>query len=280
MSTRNVLVTGCSSGIGRCLAFGLKKHGYRVFAAARRPDDVAALAAAGLDSVALDLASSDSIQHAVDDVLRRSGNELYALVNNAAYAQPGALEDVSRAALRAQFETNVFGTHELTVRLLPVLRAADSARIVQIGSVLGLVCLAYRGAYNASKFALEALTDTLRLELRGTNVRVSLIEPGPIETRFRENALDRFEHNVDAAHSRHRDRYQALRRRLESEGRPAFALPPEAVLTRAIHALESPRPKVRYYVTLPTHALALLRRLLPARVLDWVLHTVGGEGRR
>lgn len=280
MSVRSVLVTGCSSGIGRSLAFGLQKRGYRVFATARRTEDVAALATAGLESVALDLASSASIQQAVDQVLERTGNELYALVNNAAYVQPGAIEDLSRAALRAQFETNVFGTHELTARLLPVFRAANGGRIVQISSVLGLVCLAYRGAYNASKYALEALSDTLRLELADTNIRVSLIEPGPIETRLRENSLAAFGDHIDRRRSPHRDRYDAVLRRLQGHGRTRFALPPEAVLTRVVHALESRRPKIRYYVTLPTYVLAALRRLLPARTLDRVLYLIGGSGRR
>jgi len=277
---RSVLITGCSSGIGRCLAFGLHARGYRVFATARRPEGVAELAAAGLESVALDLASSESIQRAVDHVLNRSGNQLYALVNNAAYGQPGAIEDLSRAALRAQFETNVFGTHELTARLLPVFRAANGGRIVQISSLLGLVCLAHRGAYNASKFALEALTDTLRLELRGSGIHVSLIEPGPIETRFRDNALAAFDRHIDRDHSTHREHYDDVIKRLKAQRPVPFARPPEAVLKRVIHALEARRPKVRYYVTVPTYAFALLKRLLSGRALDRVLYAVGGRGKR
>lgn len=280
MSARSVLITGCSSGIGRSLAFGLHARGYRVFAAVRRPEDVAALVAAGVESMPLDLASSESIQHAVDDMLARTGNELYGLVNNGAYAQPGAVEDLSRAALRAQFETNLFGTHELTARLLPVFRAANAGRIIQISSILGLICLPYRGAYNASKYALEALSDTLRLELRDTHIRVCLIEPGPIDTSLREKSMVAFASRVDRQRSAHRDRYEVLLRRLAAPGRTRFALPPEAVLKRVIHALEAPRPRIRYYVTFPTYLFAVLRRVLPARVLDRVLYAVGGRGRR
>src|SRR6266481_3108986 len=233
MPQRSVLITGCSSGIGRCLADGLKARGYRVFATARKSADVAVLAAAGFESVALDLTSSDSIHSAVDNVLQRSGNSLYALINNAGYGQPGALEDVTRGALRAQFETNVFGPHELTARLLPVFRAHHGGRIVQISSLLGIVCLAYRGAYSASKFAMEALSDTLRLELRGTGIYVSLIEPGPIATRFRDNAQAAYEAHIDLTRSAHRAQYTSMARRLRGETAPAaFTRPPSAVLEK------------------------------------------------
>lgn len=279
--SRTVLITGCSSGIGRCLALGLKARGYDVIATARQPADVAALATAGLYALPLDLASSESIVAAVAAVHARTGDRLYALINNGAYGQPGAVEDLSRAALRAQFETNVFGTHELTALLLPGLRAAGAGRIIQISSLLGLVCLAYRGAYNASKFALEALSDTLRLELRGSGIHVALIEPGPIKTRFRENSLAAFRAHIDPATSAHRERYQALLERLLGQRGPLpFTLPPEAVLTCVVHALEARRPKIRYYVTKPTYFFAVLRRLLPARLLDRVLHRVSGGGRR
>ena len=279
--SRTVLITGCSSGIGRCLALGLKTRGYDVIATARRPADVAALAAEGLTALPLDLASSASIAAAVAAVHERTGGRLFALINNGAYGQPGAVEDLTRAALRAQFETNVFGTHELTCLVLPMFRAAGTGRIVQISSLLGLVCLAYRGAYNASKFALEALSDTLRLELRGTDIHVALVEPGPIKTRFRENSLAAFRAHIDPTTSAHRERYEALLARLLGQRGPLpFTLPPEAVLKRVIHALESPRPRIRYYVTTPTYFFAIVRRLLPARLLDRVLSRVGGAGRR
>lgn len=279
--SRTVLITGCSSGIGRCLALGLKARGYDVIATARRPADVTALAADGLFALPLDLASSESIATAVAAVRARIGDRLYALINNGAYGQPGAVEDLSRTALRAQFETNVFGTHELTALLLPLFRAAGEGRIIQISSLLGLVCLAYRGAYNASKFALEALSDTLRLELRDSGIHVALVEPGPIKTRFRDNSLTAFQANIDPATSAHRERYEILLGRLRGQRGPLpFTLPPEAVLERVVHALEARRPKIRYYVTTPTYFFAVLRRLLPARLLDRVLYRVGGAGRR
>ncbi|MBI3898525.1 MAG: SDR family NAD(P)-dependent oxidoreductase [Gammaproteobacteria bacterium] len=280
MNDRSVLITGCSSGIGRCLAHGLKDRGYRVFATARQSADVDALAADGFDSVVLDLASTESIERAVATVLERSRGRLHALINNGAYGQPGAVEDLSRAALRAQFETNVFGTHELTVRLLPTFRTQNHGRIIQISSLLGLVCMPYRGAYNASKFALEALSDTLRLELRGTGIHVCLVEPGPIATRFRENSHTAFKAHIDPAASTHTAPYKALERRLMSRQPVPFTLPPTAVLSKVLKALEAPRPRIRYYVTLPTHWFALLRRLLPYRVLDKVVAGIGAGGRR
>jgi len=278
---KSVLITGCSSGIGRCVAKGLRERGYRVFASARRTEDVDSLARDGLESVHLDLDDPQSIRQAVDEVLTRTDGRLYALFNNGAYGQPGAVEDLSRDTLRRQFETNLFGWHELTCRLIPVMRRQGEGRIIQNSSVLGLVVLPYRGAYNASKFALEGLSDTLRLELHGSGVHVSLIEPGPVTSRFRANAHRAFRQHVDAEHSVHRDTYRAMEARLEKEGPAApFTLPPEAVLKKVIHALESRRPKPRYYVTFPTYLFAYLRRFLSTRQLDAVLRRVSGGGSR
>jgi NAD(P)-dependent dehydrogenase (short-subunit alcohol dehydrogenase family) len=274
-SPRTVLITGCSSGIGRCVALGLQARGYRVFATARRAADVADLEAEGLESLPLDLDHSTSIQAAVDEVLQRTGGELYALFNNGAYGQPGAVEDLRREVLRAQFETNLFGWHELTCRVLPVMRRQGYGRIIQNSSVLGLVALPLRGAYNASKFALEGLTDTLRLELHGSGIHVSLVEPGPIESRFRANAFKAYQRHIDKTRSPFRKDYEALEARLTTAG-PAvpFTLPPEAVLKKVIHALESPRPRARYYVTFPTWLFGTLRRLLSSRGLDRILRRV------
>jgi NAD(P)-dependent dehydrogenase (short-subunit alcohol dehydrogenase family) len=278
---RNILITGCSSGIGRCVAAGLAHRGYRVFATTRRPDDAETLAQAGLESLVLDLDRPESIAEAVESVLERGGGTLYGLFNNGAYGLPGAVEDLSRDALRAQFETNLFGWVDLTNRIIPVMRRQGVGRIIQNSSVLGLATLPYRGAYVATKFALEGLTDTLRLELRGSGIHVSLIEPGPIVSRFRDNALRVFRRDIDAEHSVHRDRYQAMLARLEKEGPAApFTLPPEAVLRRVVHALESPRPKPRYYVTVPTHLFGSLRRLLSTRMMDRLMLRVSGGGKR
>jgi NAD(P)-dependent dehydrogenase (short-subunit alcohol dehydrogenase family) len=280
MDSKSVLITGCSTGIGNCLAHGLRERGYRVFASARKETDVAALSAAGFASLQLDLDSSGSIRAAVETVLDRTQGRLYALINNGAYGQPGAVEDLSRAVLRAQFETNLFGTQELTNLVLPVMRAQGEGRIIQMSSMLGIVCLAYRGAYNATKFALEALSDTLRLELRDTNIHVSLVEPGPIESRFRANAYAAFQRNIDREHSAYREYYARVEKRLAGSRPLPFTLPPEAVLEKVIHALEARRPKTRYGVTFPTHLFAVLRRLLPARVLDQILFATSHGGRR
>ena len=274
-SPRTVLITGCSSGIGLCVARGLAGRGYRVFATARRLEDVERLRLEGLESLPLDLDDPESIDRAVAEVLERTGGGLYALFNNGAYGQPGAVEDLPTDALRALFETNLFGWHQLTRALLPVMRRQGFGRIIQNSSILGFVALKYRGAYNASKYALEGLSDTLRLELRGSGVHVSLIEPGPIESAFRRNAYSRWLENIDADNSVHTSAYRAMEARLTKEGPAApFTLPPEAVLKRVIHALESPRPKARYPVTFPTYLFALLKRLLPTRALDAILDRV------
>ena len=278
MTQKSLLITGCSSGIGRCLADGLKQRGYRVFATARKPGDVASLKQAGFEAYPLDLASSDSIRQAVGEILEQADGRLYGLINNGAYGQPGAVEDLSRELLKTQFETNLFGTHELTNLVLPAMRSAGEGRIIQISSILGFAAMAFRGAYNASKFALEGLSDTLRLELRGTNIHVSLIEPGPIRSRFRENALEAFSANIDIDNSVHNRLYKTVLRRLEGQkGRMPFTLGPEAVLQRAIHALESNRPRPRYFVTKPTYVFAWCKRLLPIRWLDSILYHAGDK---
>ena len=276
MLKKSILITGCSSGIGLCVARGLKSRGYRVFATARKARDVQQLEKDGFESLQLDLANSASINTAVDEILARTDGTLDALFNNGAYGQPGAVEDLSREVLRAQFETNLFGWHELTNRVLPVMRRQGHGRIIQNSSVLGFVALRYRGAYNASKYALEGLTDTLRLELAGTDIHVSLVEPGPVTSRFRENAFRAYQENIEPDSSVHRDKYLAMEARLQTKG-PAvpFTLPPEAVLKKVIHALESRRPRARYYVTFPTWLFGTLKRLLSTRLLDRALNKVG-----
>ena len=276
-----VLVTGCSSGIGLCVAEGLHARGYRVFATARKSEDVAMLKGKGLESLQLDLADSASIDRALAEILECTGGKLDALFNNGAYGQPGAVEDLRREILREQFETNLFGTHELTCKVLPVMRRQGHGRIIQNSSVLGLIALPFRGAYNSSKYALEGLTDTLRLELHGSGIHVSLIEPGPVISRFRANAFAKYRENIDKTNSPFRVTYEAMERRLTKEGPTApFTLPPEAVLDKVLHALEAKKPKVRYYVTFPTYLFAALKRVLGHRGLDWVLRRVSrGENK-
>ena len=274
-NSKTILITGCSTGIGLCVADGLKERGYRVFATARNPDDVETLKKQGHEALQLDLDYPDSIHQAVQEVLALSGNQLYALFNNGAYGQPGAVEDLTRDTLRQQFETNVFGWHELTRLVLPVMREQGYGRILQNSSVLGFVALKYRGAYNASKFAIEGLTDTLRLEFRNTDIHFSLIEPGPIESRFRANALKAFRQNIDADSSFHCETYRALVEKLQTEGPVVpFTLEADAVLEKVIHALESRRPRARYYVTFPTYLFGYLKRLLPIRAMDSILNKV------
>lgn len=278
---KSILITGCSSGIGLCCALGLRQRGYRVFATARKQEDVAKLTAQGLESLQLDLDDSRSINDAVDEVLKRTGGTLYALFNNAAYAIPGAVEDLRRDSLRQQLETNLLGTHELTNRIIPIMREQGYGRIIHNSSLLGLVTLPFRGAYTASKYALEGLTDALRLELNKTPIHISLIEPGPITSAFRKNAFAQYQAHIDKEGSYHRAIYEGMERRLQKPG-PAqpFTLPPEAVLKKLIHALESRRPKIRYYVTVPTYLFAILRLILPYRWMDKVLLRVSkGENK-
>ncbi len=270
-----IIVTGSSSGIGYCVAHGLKKAGYRVFATARKAEDVERLNGEGLESLQLDLADSDSINSAVDQILKLTDGRIDVLFNNAAFGQPGAVEDLSREVLRFQFETNLFGTHELTNRVIPVMRQQGYGRIIQNSSLLGYVALRFRGAYNASKFALEGLTDTLRLELQGSGIQVSLIEPGPITSRFRANGFALYKKNIDKQQSHFKDEYEVTEKRLANDLSTApFTLPPEAVLKKVLHAIESKRAKVRYRVTFPAHLFAWLKRMLSSRLLDRVLGRV------
>jgi NAD(P)-dependent dehydrogenase (short-subunit alcohol dehydrogenase family) len=279
--SRSILITGCSSGIGFTVAHGLKALGYQVIASARKEEDVQRLQQDGLTAIRLDLADSTSIRRAVEQTLELSGGQLYALFNNGAYGQPGAVEDLSRETLRSQFETNLFGTIELTNQLLPVMRRQGSGRIIFNSSVLGLITLPYRGAYNASKFALEGIADTLRQELRASGIHVSLIEPGPIESRFRANAFAAYRQNINTEHSAHREIYARMEKRLQKKGAAApFTLPPEAVLKKVQHALTARRPRPRYFVTFPTYLFAILRRLCSTRLLDHILLRISASENR
>ncbi|MBK1671064.1 short-chain dehydrogenase [Rhodovibrio sodomensis] len=270
-SERTVLITGCSSGIGYASARLLHARGWRVVASCRKQADVDRLRGEGLACVQLDYEDPASIERGFADALQAAGGRLDALFNNGAYAVPGCVEDLPTDGLRQIFEANLFGWHDLTQRAIPVMRAQGHGRIVQNSSVLGLVALKYRGAYNASKFALEGLSDTLRIELAGTGIQVATIEPGPIATRFRRNARPQFERWIDWENSPNRELYeQRMIPRLNADegATQPFELPAEAVADKLVHALEARRPKPRYYVTVPTHAMGLLRRLMPTRLLD------------
>ena len=275
MIKRNIVITGCSSGIGRRTAEMLSERGYRVLATARKAQDLDQLEKDGFEALALDLEDPVSVSALAKEVLKRTGERVYGLFNNGAYGQPGAVEDLSRDVLLAQLEANVLGRHDLTCRLLPSMRANGEGRIIQNSSLLGLVALHYRGAYVASKYAIEGLTDTLRLELAGSGVYVSLIEPGPVSSRFRENAYAAFKANIDPSRSAHREIYPVIEERLAADDSATpFTLPADAVVKKVIHALEAKRPKAHYYVTVPTYLLGYLKRVLTARQLDRILHAI------
>lgn len=272
---QTILITGCSSGIGYTCAHGLKKLGYDVFATCRKEEDVARLNKEGLNAFRLDLCDSQSLHVALAWMLSQTSGRIDVLFNNAAYGQPGAVEDLRREVLREQFETNVFGTLELSNLVLPYMRAQKSGRIVFNSSILGFAAMSYRGAYNASKFAIEGFADTMRLELKGSGVEVVLIEPGPIRSAFRKNALAKFLRNIDQERSAHKDVYAKTLGRLQKTGDAPFTLGAEAVLKVLVCAVESKHPKARYGVTFPTKLFALLKRILPTCMMDVIARKAG-----
>lgn len=270
---KTILITGCSSGIGYDTAHFLHKNGYSVFATARQDDDVKRLRDEGLNAHQLDVTDTDSIEKALTWMLDQTRGEIYALFNNAGYGQPGALEDISSDALRAQFETNVIGLHELTRRVIPIMLKQGYGRILQHSSVLGLISLRFRGAYNASKYAIEGLCDTLRLELRDTNIHVITLNTGPVRSKFRDNAIKMFDQYVDSKQSRFQDAYeQEVRGRKESkEKKDPFTKNSDVVIDKVILGLEKSTPSPRYHITTATHILGVLKRLLPTSWLDAIL---------
>jgi NAD(P)-dependent dehydrogenase (short-subunit alcohol dehydrogenase family) len=268
---RSILITGSATGIGYHAALTLKDRGWRVFAATRKEADCARLQDEGLESPLIDYERPETIASGLDEVLAATDGTLDALFNNGAYAIPGLVEDLPPDALRAIFEANFFGWHDLTRRVIPVMRAQGSGRIVQNSSVLGFAAMPWRGAYNATKFAVEGLTDTLRMEMRDDPIHVSLIEPGPITSKFRANARAGFERWIDHKASARAQDYEAMMPVLYSDDVAKFELGPEAVTAKLIHAIEAPNPKARYYVTFPTHLAGLLKRILSTRVLDAIL---------
>ena len=268
---QSILITGCSSGIGYNAAHSLHERGWKVIAACRQQTDCDRLQGEGLTTVMLDYEDDISIKTALSQTLKHTGGRLDAVFNNGAYAIPGPVEDLSRDALRAIFEANFFGYFDLINQLMPLFRKQGHGRIVQCSSLLGMTALRYRGAYNATKFALEGMTDTLRLELRSTNIKIILIEPGPIKTNFRKNAIKQFEKWVDWRNSEIRDHYEkTLLNKLQKVGtkKDPGELGPEAVTKTLIKAIENPNPAPRYFVTWPTLMTSTLRRALPTRWSD------------
>lgn len=271
--TKTILITGCSSGIGYDAAHGMRDAGWRVFASCRRQADCDRLAAEGFESPRMDYTDPASIKAGLAEVLAATGGTLDALFNNGAFGTPGAMEDVPRGALEANFQANVFGVHDLTTLVIPVMRAQGHGRIVQHSSVLGLVVMRWRGVYNATKFALEGLTDTLRLEMADTDIKIITMNTGPVTSDIRKKSIPHFEKWIDWENSPRRDQYErSLRKRLyEDSGPDKFELPASAVTAKLLTALTHPNPKPRYYVTTPTYLMGFLRRILTTRALDRIL---------
>ncbi len=277
----NIFITGCSTGIGLDALKTLHKLGYNVIGSCRKQADVISLQQQNFKCLQLDLACSISINQAVTELTKITNNKVDVLFNNAAFGIPGAVEDLSRDAMRFQFETNVFGTQELTNKIIPIMRNNDGGKIIYNSSVLGFVTMPYRGAYNASKFAIEALADTLRLEVKKYNIQVSLIQPGPIISQFRANSYLQFKRWIANKPTVYTKNYQVMLDRLDTaESKTPFVLKEAAVTKALIHAIEHKKPKIRYRITTPTIAFSLLKRLLPARLLDLLLIKAGGDGKR
>jgi len=268
MKVKPVLITGCSSGIGRATAELLKARGWRVFATARKPEDVKVLADSGFESCKLDVEDSSSMKEALNYILSKTENWLEALVNNAGFNLTSAVEDLSRDELRRQFEVNVFGLQELTNLIIPVFRRQGYGRIVNVSSIAGKIALPYISAYSASKFALEALSDSLRLELSDTNIYVSIIEPGSIKTRLSENALKVFEQLKNKGKSSHSKAYKIIQERRKNTARQGHKYPAEDVAKKILHALESKRPRARYPVTPKAYFFTLAKKILPDSLID------------
>lgn len=265
---KTILITGCSSGIGAYCAEALKTRGWRVFATARKEQDLDYLRAQGFEAFYLDYCEPESIKNVPQAVLELCDNRLDALFNNGAYAQPGAVEDLPMEALRLQFEANFFGWHDLTQRLIPAMRANKQGRLVHCSSILGLVPMKWRGAYVSSKFALEGLMLVQRMELQGSGISVSMIEPGPITSKFTVNAAAYAQKFIDMDKSVHAEDYKRQFAKLQSGGtKSSVKLGPEAVFDVLLHALESERPRPHYPVTRPAKLGILAKRLLPSRWL-------------
>lgn len=271
--TRSILITGCSSGIGYDAAHGLKRAGWRVFATCRKEEDCERLRGEGLESFLLDYTDEATIDAALNEALSRTGGTLDAVFNNGAYGCPGAVEDLPTGALREIFETNLFGYHELTRRILPVMRKQGHGRIINCSSVLGFVPMRWRGAYVATKYALEGLTECFRLEMADTPIHVILIQPGPITSRIRVNSIPHFERWIDWENSPRAEQYRnsLLLRLYKDKTKPdRFELPASAVTKKLIRALEAANPAPRYFVTTPTYLMNAARRILPTRTLLWL----------
>ena len=266
MEEQVVLITGCSSGVGRATALEAARRGHRVFASARRREDLSFLPSQrGVTALLLDVTDAASVARAVEAVLREAGR-LDALINNAGFGQYGAVEDVSPEEWRRQFDVNLFGAVVAIRAVLPAMRTARRGTIVNVSSVAGKISIPFAAPYCASKHALEAVSDALRVEVAPFGIRVVVVEPGPISTRFGETAREKVS-GIVARPGPYSAFYPAAERAMETDftkGR----LPPEAVARVILRAVESSDPKPRYRVTSMAKVFLPLRRVLPDRFLD------------
>ncbi|MFT4059139.1 MAG: SDR family NAD(P)-dependent oxidoreductase [Legionella sp.] len=275
MNEKIILITGCSSGIGAHAVFALKKRGHRVIASCRKEEDVQNLIHSGLEAVLLDVSDTSSVQAGFAEVLNKTAGRLDVLINNAGYGQAGALEDIHRDVLRQQFETNVFGLAQLCALAIPIMRRQGQGRIINISSILGVISLPFRGAYNASKYAVEGITDTLRLELMSSGIKVITIEPGPIASRFRDNSMDGSLKAIDTNGSYFNIQYDQISSHYQNtKFDSVFTKGPEAVIKKIIHAIEVKNPKPKYAITFPAHLMIFLKRILSNKMLNRLLYFI------
>ncbi len=268
---KNILITGCSSGIGLETALMLKDNKYKVYASVRDEEDIKKLEKLGLKALKIDVRNKEEITKALNYILKQDG-KLDAIFNNAGYGQPGAIEDISTQVLKEQFETNFFGLHELTIQAMKIFRTQGYGKLIQHSSVLGIISLRFRGAYNASKYAIEGLCDTLRLETKGSNIFISTINTGPVSSEFRENALKKFKEHIDINSSYFKEEYK---KQIENkENKIPFSLPASSVAKVILKIMESEKPKPRYYITKATYTLGFVKRILSTRLLDKLLEKI------
>jgi len=269
----NIVITGCSTGIGFATAEYLQEKGIKVYATVRASSDIEKLKALGIENVLkLDVTKADEIKAVIEYVLTQD-KKIDVWFNNAGYGQAGAIEDIETKFLREQFETNVFGMHEATKQIIPIMRKQGYGKIIQHSSVLGLVSLFGRGAYNASKYAIEGLTDTLRLELKGSNIYVSLLNTGPVTSNFRKNAMKKLEDNVDIENSIFKEAY--LKNLSAKKSDVPFNEEAISVARVVEKIILTSKPKPRYYITKATYLLGYMKRVLSTLQLDKILGKIG-----
>jgi len=267
--SRAVLITGCSSGIGRATAVRLARQGWMVYATARQLETVQDLAGSGCRPHTLDVCDEASMRAVVATVEDAEG-AVGVLINNAGYGLEGAVEELPPEELRHQFETNLFGPLRLTQLVLPGMRHQRWGKVINVSSVGGRITVPGGGAYHASKHALEALSDVLRFEVRGFGIDVVVIEPGAIASRWLEKSVSGMESRIDPA-SPYVAFNRAVARRLESAHKGVLALaarPPEAVAGVIERAITAPRPRTRYVVPGSARLFTGTARLLPDRAWD------------